>query len=424
MGPRCRHVAGRGDLVCIGRGVRGSVDDRTLRVHRTGDRPEPALDPTGLHAGGWLTARSATPHCRGAARDLDDCSPVPDNDISPDHHVEQHGRRWPGVLRRTFGLVAALAVGFNAYALAAAVTGSSAPSWAVAVQGLGLLNLVGLGVVVAAGAAAQRLVVVACAAVLGVAWPVYSLTSFSIAAGPTTICNDDTIRVAAANLLFDNPSGPELVAELEAVNADVLVTAETLWGLDDEISEGSTWLPVAQGRSGQGRGVVLWTRDPQVWRAGLVEVAGWRLPSLTRTVGATTVTVIGVHLESPDTAADVPLWRDQLRDLHDVVVSLRGIVVLAGDFNASIRHPQMHPLLDRAADASSSYGRRVVRTWAPESLPGVRLLDLDHVLVSRNAGVCEYGEFAIPGSDHRGVQAAVSLLANPAPAPAGTGAAP
>ena len=82
---------------------------------------------------------------------------------------------------------------------------------------------------------------------------------------------------------------------------------------------------------------------------------------------------------------------------------------MAGDFNATLDHPELRDLLDRGyTDAADAVGKGLVWTW-----PALKLrappLTIDHVLVDRRVRVERVTVVRIPKSDHRAVIAVLRL---------------
>jgi endonuclease/exonuclease/phosphatase (EEP) superfamily protein YafD len=225
----------------------------------------------------------------------------------------------------------------------------------------------------------------------------------------------NTVRVVAANLLWENEQIGDAAAALLAEDPDVVITVETLDRFRDTLVEAfaGRLVPVAH-RAGTGIPIVIWVRPELGAREG-EHYTDAGLPSVLLPVpGRRELEIIGVHLESPTDAASVAKWRSQLTQLHLAAVRERP-VVLAGDFNASVAHPLMRRVLSVAVDAARASGKWWTPTWPmlPSRSTALRspvpVLDLDHVLVAHGVRVAGSSVARIPGSDHRGVVADVTL---------------
>ena len=230
----------------------------------------------------------------------------------------------------------------------------------------------------------------------GTSW---ALTA-SVLAAPTRQLpgSGDPVRIASANLLNRNRS-PHAAAHAAAdLPADVLVAVE----VDDvtaDVLAKRLGPPVATGRNGSSR-VHIHT-SLHAWPLAPVSVGAWSMPCITLESG---LRVVGVHTVNPSATSALGTWRDQLAALGEVA----GPVVLAGDFNTSVAHPEWD--LVRGVDAATAAGRRWVPTWGPHPA-GPRLLGLDHV-AARGAHLSDFSRHRIPGSDHDAV-AAVACITHP-----------
>ena len=89
--------------------------------------------------------------------------------------------------------------------------------------------------------------------------------------------------------------------------------------------------------------------------------------------------------------------------------------ILAGDFNATLDHPELRALLDRGyVDAADAAGAGLKPTWPAPPRKRALPLTIDHILVDRRVRVERVTVVRIPRSDHRAVIAVLRL-------PSGTG---
>jgi endonuclease/exonuclease/phosphatase family metal-dependent hydrolase len=124
--------------------------------------------------------------------------------------------------------------------------------------------------------------------------------------------------------------------------------------------------------------------------------------------GAPPVRIKAVHPAPPVNPTAAPLWRGSLAALPGS--DSRGDVqILAGDFNATLDHPELRDLLDRGyTDAADAAGQGLVWTWPARRLRAPPLT-IDHILVDRRVRVERVTVVRIPGSDHRAVIALLRL---------------
>lgn len=295
-------------------------------------------------------------------------------------------------------------------------------SWMLAVQAMSWVNLTVLWGAGSVALVLRRFVLAGlCVAVLS-GWVVYCLAAYHRARGPVVSCTpppdspsqgsaeSPQLRVASANVLWSNRTPDAAVHALAVIDADVLVTAETNRDFLARLRAGSSWLPLVYGTSANSASVVIWVRDPSGWRTGHLAIGEHSLPTLSRVAPDPRVTVVGVHLKSPVGPRATRLWARQLDALNAWLGDTPEPVVLAGDFNSSIRHRRFQPLLTRTFDAGSAMHGVAVWTWAPWTRGVPPMMDLDHVLVDRSLAVCGFARFDIPGSDHDGVMAHIVAM--------------
>lgn len=135
-------------------------------------------------------------------------------------------------------------------------------------------------------------------------------------------------------------------------------------------------------------------------RLGTIEpVAG-----LETTLGAVTVrpskldvTIVGLHTMPPVPTAQ-RTWRADLERIDDYARSTQDFTIIAGDFNANLRHG---PMTDLGAfwDTARLCSRYPSGTWPTDGLLGLRT-HIDHVLVNRMVQVESCQVRSVDRSDH------------------------
>ena len=120
------------------------------------------------------------------------------------------------------------------------------------------------------------------------------------------------------------------------------------------------------------------------------------------------VTLVSFHAMSPATLAHTRQWAADLELMRSRMQEYPGVVVVAGDFNATGDHRQFRSLAsDGFQDAADAAGAGLFRTF-PASRPLARL---DHVVTSDGVDALEVNPVHIPDSDHLGVVAHLRLPA-------------
>ncbi len=121
------------------------------------------------------------------------------------------------------------------------------------------------------------------------------------------------------------------------------------------------------------------------------------------TIGSTTVRVTAVHPLPPVSTERWRDWHDELNALPGTGGATRRI--LAGDFNATLDHPELRGVLGRGyQDAADAVGDGWRTTW-PAGRRFPPEITIDHVLADKRIGVAAYSVRKVPGSDHRAIVA-------------------
>ncbi len=224
------------------------------------------------------------------------------------------------------------------------------------------------------------------------------------------------LRVLTVNLLSGRAAGGRLVELVRKTGADVLFLQE----VDEDAlirlkQAGLTDLLPHERADVAGyryRGSGIYARFPL--RTGLTigpsfasqPTARLDLPS------GRSVQLVCVHPHPPIPpwhGPAAPRWRGELAVLPPPGDPL---VVLAGDYNATLDHAQFRRLLRLGhVDAASQVGNGLVPTWGPEPRGRPLLLPFDHVLIDPRCAVLATSTHPLPGSDHRALYAEFRLPA-------------
>jgi len=210
------------------------------------------------------------------------------------------------------------------------------------------------------------------------------------------------LRIAAANLWYQNGDVADVAGALGELHADVLVLSEYT-PAHQVVLHAS---PLAaefphriDRRAPGGAGIAVWSRRP-------VEVGDpidTHHSSIDLTVDGPDgeVRLVAVHMPTP--IDDFDAWRRDLRTAADIGRSASEPTLLIGDLNASFWHPDFRDLLDAGfVDANAAAGSGFSTSWPMNRIvpPFVRL---DHALTAGGLVPTDVGDFEVPGSDHRGV---------------------
>ncbi|MQY23598.1 hypothetical protein NRB20_67290 [Nocardia sp. RB20] len=256
------------------------------------------------------------------------------------------------------------------------------------------------------------IVCVASVVVLGVAvatqWPLYRARWRR---GP--VASGMALRVMQANILVGGADPEAIASSVERLGIDILTVCEvTPQGLDRIMaSRLPRLLPYHYCSTGEvGDGTGIWSRHPL---SDTRRHDGFVTELLSATVdlpGGESVQVFAVHPVPPwpRHPADWLRELELLRQLLAKVPADAGPVIVAGDFNATADHRPYRALLEGDyRDVAISTGSGILPTYAADRwYPPV--IAIDHILL-RDADPTEVHTVSLPGSDHRGIWAAITL---------------
>ena len=121
---------------------------------------------------------------------------------------------------------------------------------------------------------------------------------------------------------------------------------------------------------------------------------------------------VATHLPGP-WPNDIGPWREEIHSLTATLADIKAqangrAVIVAGDFNATYDMVPFRNLLTNGfANAAEQSGAGITRTFpADQKLPP--LIGIDHIL-TYNATATDVQTVRVPGSDHLGLLATISL---------------
>jgi endonuclease/exonuclease/phosphatase (EEP) superfamily protein YafD len=235
-----------------------------------------------------------------------------------------------------------------------------------------------------------------------------------------------SLRVYAHNVWDEHPDLKQLETALQAVEADVLVLIEvdpTKQPLLQRLSARYPYSVSCANRKGCATAVLsrfpILAGGAEMVRYDGPPVAWARIDATARGLGA--VTVMGTHVHRP--TRDPMLHVRQMQALIGLIQSVKGPLILAGDFNASPWSASYRRLLKATRLDATGH---LLPTWPmrPAALPQFAI---DHILVSKDLAATRNGAGSATGSDHAPIFAdivltspldrtsATAALSNPAP---------
>lgn len=211
-----------------------------------------------------------------------------------------------------------------------------------------------------------------------------------------------TLTIAAANLLFTNPTPEAAAKQLLDLNADVVVVIELTEQLAQTL-DASGFATAYPNRSlvpqPHPTGAGIYSRLP------IVEIRRWgddRLPDVDLQLpNGELVRIVAIHPMPPTDRERSGPWRQQLKRLADRAFTETAIPFVAvGDFNGTRWQPGFGQLLEVLSDVHEMSGKGLSRSW-PANTAGLPLLfRLDHALVNDRFVPLALRDVPLVGSDH------------------------
>ncbi len=227
------------------------------------------------------------------------------------------------------------------------------------------------------------------------------------------------LRMACANLAFDNTDPLGAANVVERLEADLLILLEwTGENIDPALLSDPAWQKLLDEPRIGAHGVMVLARRPIRADASLAPtpiLGPCPLPIATVRLraGADWLSVLGVHAPPPieecegTNAPTLEFFAELVEDgrlAEDLGVSRRGDrVVMAGDFNARPNSAGISAIRSRGLVDTHTQRRWLpIGTWtSSERVP--HLIRIDYILVSRELRVVGSWTVNLPGSDHRAV---------------------
>ncbi len=220
------------------------------------------------------------------------------------------------------------------------------------------------------------------------------------------------LRVATANVRFNNRNPIALGRELAGWEADVLFLQELTPDHLVPFKEAGaferypySYVDARYGSFGGG----IWSRYP-LSEGETFTLGGYPFVRAVADVDGQPVRLVNVHAKAPSRNWAVPFWKEQLAGLGREARADSRPVVIAGDFNATYGHRPFRDLLAAGLkEAHIEAGRGWAVTWPRGGRVIPPVYRLDHVLVSSDVAVLGVREGRGKGSDHRPVIADLAL---------------
>lgn len=215
------------------------------------------------------------------------------------------------------------------------------------------------------------------------------------------------LTVMTLNLREGEADPAETVALVRAHDADLLVLAEVTpaaraglrsAGLDD-------LLPYVGGRAREGSsGTMVFSSYRLSAEQEIASRNGAYRMSVAAPKGA--FDLVAVHTSQP---LELPAeWAKDWRAINRAVAAVRGTLMVAGDFNATLDHRPVRDLLDQdLRDAAERANSGWQPTWP--GLPGLAgIITIDHVVHDARFDAISTVTARVAGTDHRALVAELS----------------
>jgi endonuclease/exonuclease/phosphatase (EEP) superfamily protein YafD len=223
-----------------------------------------------------------------------------------------------------------------------------------------------------------------------------------------------TFTVMTTNLHIGRADPEAIVGAVDRYGVDVLVleeiTPEALAELDSAGLDRRLDHRAGAARSGRD-GIMVFAREPLREDGEIATATPGYAVEMTTSRGP--LRILAVHPTAPNNG--IARWSS---DLDTVVAAARassGPTVVAGDFNATLDHPQILKLLgSHYRDASSDAGPSWRPTWPSQGSVQLKgfglpsLFGLDHVFLRGPLEATYAQTRAVPGTDHRALVTRIS----------------
>ena len=213
------------------------------------------------------------------------------------------------------------------------------------------------------------------------------------------------LRIFDANVSQSNRDLTGLAGEIRAARPQVVTLEEltpqaaaSLEGTGVMDRFGYRLVRIAFGAGGMG----LWSSLPLAAASSWEDGGGQSELQASVRLGGKSIEINAVHVFAPLGSGQPRRWRQQLAALGVHLRAERGLVVVAGDFNASADLPQFRSILhDGLSDGAVLAGDGWQMTLPRNQSWVIPYLRLDHVLVSSGLTVTRFRTGNDRGSDHR-----------------------
>jgi endonuclease/exonuclease/phosphatase (EEP) superfamily protein YafD len=250
-------------------------------------------------------------------------------------------------------------------------------------------------------------------AAIGAALVVYHLAvvvpRLVAARKPRWVKHAPTLEVVVANVFIDNKTPRDAARQLVATSADVVIVVEStaaFMGTFDEVG-GSDSYPnrVSDPDDDSDYAVTLATKCELGPRTRMASIGPLKLAIADIDVGGVSTLVLALNPMATVDPGGHETWKEQIEVLMDLVPTLTGPLIIAGDLNSTRYRPEFEELLELGLkDAFDSLGKGLDTSFklgADGVLGRVgAVARLDHALVTEAVFPLSVEDLEACGSDH------------------------
>jgi len=230
---------------------------------------------------------------------------------------------------------------------------------------------------------------------------------------PAEAADAPHIRVMTVNVYIKNPDPGPTIQEIIDADPDLLMVQEFGPGLGEALDAAGAAERYPHRKISLETpflGLAMYSKYP-LTSEEVIRASGRQFFRVGIEVEGVAITVLAVHPTSPGSGGEflAELWNEDWAAILDVVESVEGPLIIAGDFNMTQHHRWHRELKDEGlTSAHEARGRGNATTWQQGSI--LRPIRLDHVFTSKELVALDVREGKGSGSDHRPVIADFALL--------------
>jgi endonuclease/exonuclease/phosphatase (EEP) superfamily protein YafD len=253
---------------------------------------------------------------------------------------------------------------------------------------------------------------------LGLAWHTGIVVPYLPGPDRATAAPHASFTVLELNLHYGLADLGVLTADVRHAKPDVMVLAEATQTTRQALakkpwSQDYPYLLGTAGRSfdartgeGDSRGTLMVSRHP-LTQLGYAEGASFTNVAARVDLPGHPITLIAAHPANPEHG--VGTWvQDADAVTRLALQNATGPLVVAGDLNATAEHLTLRELMAKAGLTDTAAGQGWHPTY-PADAWYPPLIQIDHVLVSRQFNTVGYRTIRVPGTDHRGLLVQLSV---------------